>query len=137
MRRAVLITVALVATTLLVACTSSTTRLTGRMWQLTSVTGQTPAFQGVVPVADQHRYTITFDDDGTFSAQADCNQLSGTYTTSGNSMTITPGPMTLAACPADSMADQYVAALSQVATFAAGNSVLTLTLSSGDSLVFG
>ena len=28
-------------------------------------------------------YTITFNDDGTFNAQADCNQVGGTYTIQG------------------------------------------------------
>ena len=76
---------------------------------------------------DQARYTITFNDDGTFNATADCNNVGGTYTTSGNSMTITPGPSTLVACPADSYGDAFVAALGQTTTFAVGGSVLTLT----------
>ena len=53
--------------------------LTGRTWQLASITGETPAFQGVVPAAEQPRYTIAFDDAGTFTARADCNTLAGTY----------------------------------------------------------
>jgi hypothetical protein len=52
-------------------------------------------------------------------------------------MTIQPGPSTLVACPADSYGDAFVAALGQVATFAVGNSVLTLTLSDGSSMTFG
>ena len=59
-----------------------------------------PAFQGVVPAADQANYTIEFKSDGTFNAKADCNQLAGTYTTTGSGgLTIVPGPMTLAAVP--------------------------------------
>ncbi len=34
--------------------------LTDGTWQLASITGETPAFQGVVPAADQSRYTIAF-----------------------------------------------------------------------------
>jgi heat shock protein HslJ len=125
---------------LLAACSPSTDKLTATMWKLTAVTltGTGSALPpGVVPVADQARYTITFNDDGTFQAQADCNTVGGSYTTSGNSMTIQPGPSTLVACPADSYGDAFVAALGQVATFAVGNSVLTLTLSDGSSMTFG
>ena len=54
--------------------------------------------------ADQPNYTIAFEPTGTFSAKADCNQLSGSYTTTGsNGLTIVPGPMTLAACPPESL----------------------------------
>jgi heat shock protein HslJ len=125
---------------LLAACSPSTAKLTATMWKLTAVTltGTGSALPpGVVPVADQARYTITFNDDGTFQAQADCNTVGGSYTTSGNSMTIQPGPSTLVACPADSYGDAFVAALGQVATFAVGNSVLTLTLTDGSSMTFG
>jgi hypothetical protein len=53
--------------------------LTGRTWQLATITGQTPAYQGVVPAEDQPRYTIAFGADGTFAARADCNTLAGAY----------------------------------------------------------
>jgi len=125
---------------LLAACSPSTAKLTDTMWKLTAVTltGTGSALPpGVVPVADQARYTITFSDDGTFQAQADCNTVGGSYTTSGNSITIQPGPSTLVACPADSYGDAFVAALGQAATFAVGNSVLTLTLTDGSSMTFG
>ena len=139
--RRILLAVAMSAVVVtLAACSAgSGSGLTGKAWKLTTatVTGSGPAMPGVVPVADQERYTITFNTDGTFSAKADCNQLAGAYTTSGSSITITPGPMTLAACPDDSFSDAYVAALGQVATYAVGNSVLTLTLKGGGTLVFG
>jgi heat shock protein HslJ len=101
MRRFVVIATVL-ASMLLAACGPSSASLTGRMWKLTAVTGTGTGSQlppGVVPVVDQARYTITFNDDGTFQAQADCNSVSGSYATSGNSITITPGPSTLVACP--------------------------------------
>lgn len=140
MRALRLVMVALASVAVLSACAPSTDKLTDTMWKLTAVTvtGTGSAIPpGIVPVADQARYTITFSDDGTFQAQADCNSVSGAYTTSGNSITITPGPSTLVACPADSYGDAFVAALGQAATYAVGGSVLTLTLSSGDSLTFG
>ena len=55
--------------------------LVGPTWQLAAITGETPDFQGVVPPEDQARYTITFGDDGTFAARADCNALAGTFET--------------------------------------------------------
>jgi heat shock protein HslJ len=140
MRRFVVIAAVLASMLLLAGCGPSNASLTGRMWKLTAVTVTGTGSHlppGVVPVADQTRYTIEFATDGTFSATADCNQLSGTYTTSGNSITITAGPMTLAACPPDSFGDAYVAALGQASTYAVGSSVLTLTLTGGGSLTYG
>ena len=97
-----------------------------------------PAFQGVVPAAEQANYTIEFKADGTFSAKADCNQLAGTYTTSGtDGLAIVPGPMTLAACPEGSLSSQYVAALGKAASYAIANEQLTITLTDGGTLVFG
>jgi heat shock protein HslJ len=129
-----------VSVALLAGCGTNSASLTGKTWQLTSVqvTGAGSVIPpGVHSVADQLRYTITFNDDGTFDAVADCNSVGGSYTTDGNKMTITPGPSTLVACPADSYGDAFVAALGQVATYAVGTNVLTLTMNGGGSLTFG
>jgi len=112
--------------------------LTGKTWHLTAITEKVPAFQGVVPTADQANYTIEFKSDGTFSAKADCNQLAGTYTTSGtNGLTIVPGPMTMAMCPEGSLSSQYVESLGKAASYAIANDQLTITLSDEGTLVFG
>ena len=95
-----------------------------------------PAFQGVIPAADQSRYTIEFKTDGSFAALADCNQVAGTYTTSGSNMTITPGPSTRMACPDGSYGELYVIALGKAASFAIANDQLTITLSDGGTLTF-
>ncbi len=96
MRKLTLIAVAVAATAMLAACSSSGSgsSLTGKDWHLTAITEKTPAFQGVVPTAEQANYTINFAaSGGTFSAKADCNQVAGTYTTSGSDgITITPDP---------------------------------------------
>jgi heat shock protein HslJ len=64
------------------------------------------------------RYTITFKAAGQADIKADCNQVGATYTTTpGGSITITPGPSTLAACPADSQGQQFVAALSSATSY--------------------
>src|SRR6187455_741503 len=99
------LTIAIVlASSLLVACNaaaspSAGSSLTGKPWALFAMTGKTPAFQGVVPADQQPDYTITFNTDGTYSGTAACNQIAGTYTTSGDSLMITAGASSLAFCP--------------------------------------
>ena len=69
--------------------------------------------------------------------QADCNQVGGTYTTSGNNLTLRLGPSTLVACPPDSQADQFLADLNQVSTYLVNNSNLELGLTPGGRMLFG
>ena len=122
--------------TIAAAC-SGGSGLTGKTWQLTAITEKVPAFQGVVPAADQPNYTIAFEPNLTFTAKADCNQLSGSYTTSGsNGLTIVPGPMTLAACPPESLSTQYVEALGKAASYEVASGQLTITLTDEGTLVF-
>jgi heat shock protein HslJ len=111
--------------------------LTGKNWQLTALTTKVPAFQGVVPAADQSKYTIEFKSDGTFAATADCNQVSGTYTTtSSGGLTIKPGPSTMAACPEGSLGPEYVTALALSKSYAIANSELMITLSDEGTLQY-
>ena len=111
--------------------------LTGKTWKLTAITEKVPAFQGVVPAADQANYTIEFKADGTFAAKADCNQVSGTYTTTPTGgLTIVLGPSTMAACPPESLAPQYVTGLGNAASYAISGSDLTITLKDEGTLVF-
>ena len=122
--------------TIAAAC-SGGSGLTGKTWQLTAITEKVPAFQGVVPPADQANYTIEFEPDGNFTAKADCNQLSGSYTTTGsNGLTIVLGPMTLAACPPESLSSQYVEALGKAASYVVASGQLTITLTDEGTLVF-
>ena len=115
------------ATAALAACNVVNNGLVGPTWRVTAVVTTVPAWQGVVPAADSLRYTITFANDGTAAIKADCNQVTASYTTSpAGSITITPGPMTLAACPPDSMGQQFVAALSGVNSYAVNGDNLTL-----------
>ncbi len=117
------------------------TGLVGKAWMLTAITEKNPAFQGVVPEAQQPNYTITFAADATFSAKADCNTVSGTYTTAdpaaaSGDLAIVPGATTSAACPEGSLADLYVLGLSNAASYAIANSQLTITLTDQGTLVF-
>ena len=139
MRRPTLIALAVAATVVAAGCSiigGSGGDLTGKDWQLTAITEKVPAFQGVIPPADQGKYTITFNTDGTFGAKADCNQVAGSYKTSGSSLTITPGPSTMAFCGEGSFGDLYVNALSTATSYAIASDQLTITLKDGGTLAF-
>ena len=66
---------------------------------------------------NSNNYRMQFEPDGTVTIQADCNQVSGTYTVDGSSITIQTGPTTLAACPPGSLGDQFVAQLTQAVIY--------------------
>ena len=137
MRRLTMFGLVLATAASIAACSNSGSGLTGKTWQLTAITELVPAFQGVVPAADQANYTIEFKSDGSFSAKADCNTTSGTYTTtSSGGLTIAPGPTTLVACPEGSLSPQYIAALGNAASYAVASSQLTITLKDGGTLVY-
>lgn len=109
---------------------SGTPALTGVTWEWVSTTTGAE----VITVADPTRYTMTFDDKGMIAIKADCNNVIASYVAGAdNSMGIVLGPATLMACPADSQADLFTAALPNVAiySFIDGNLVLDLPASSG------
>jgi heat shock protein HslJ len=111
--------------------------ISGPTWHLISLTTNTPQRAAPVPADARENYTITFNDDGTFNAKADCNQVAGTYTITGNAqISIAPGPTTLAACPDGSLGEAYVVALAQAATFTTTTDQLTLTLTDDGTLTF-
>jgi heat shock protein HslJ len=140
MRRIASLAVLVVSAALVTACGSSSSGsagLTGKTWTLSTVTQEVPAFQGVVPPAEQGKYTIEFRDDNSFSAKADCNTVQGVYVAGdGGSMTITPGPTTLVACPPGSLGSAYTAALSQTRSYVISNGQLSLTITGGGKLQF-
>ena len=102
--------------------------LTGTTWSWEALSD--PAAQMLVN--DPSRYTILFNElegeSGTADIQADCNSVSATYTTEGNSINITLGPATLAACPADSLDQQFLIALEAAAIYFFQDSDLFLDL---------
>lgn len=92
-----------------------------------------PPFEGAVPQDLQARYTIQFRADGTFSAQADCNTVSGTYSPanppgSSGGLNLVPGPATIKACDEGSYGDLYLTGIANTASFAITGDNLTLTL---------
>ena len=117
----------------LVACGSSApsggASLTGKLWQWTESTFSEP---DASQIADPTRYTITFADDGTYSAKVDCNQASGAFTTTAEGgISIQAGPMTLVGCPPDSQADVYLAGLLGATNYTVTDTELVLTTATG------
>ena len=108
------------------AASDGASGLTGKTWQWSGGTTSNPTSQHVVP--DPENYTITFNEDDTFNAKADCNQVSGAYSAgSDGAMTITPGPSTLVACPDGSQGDLFVAQLTAAASWKIEGTTLTIT----------
>ena len=108
--------------------------LTGKTWRWVSSTTAAPASQSVVP--DPLSYTITFNSDGTYAGKADCNQIAGSYTVSGSSLTIEAGPSTMAFCGEGSLDQVFVAGLLSTTTYKINAGSLTLTTEAGDTLTF-
>jgi heat shock protein HslJ len=78
---------------------------------------QDPAEENNILVENPDRYTLELLLDGTFRYQADCNQGSGTYTLDGNNISLDLGATTLAECGPDSLYDEYLGLLGQVASY--------------------
>ncbi len=104
--------------------------LTGVNWQWVSLTNPV---SGTTAVNDPTRYTVLFNTDGTAAIKADCNNVGASYTADAGSISITLGPSTLAACPEDSLDQQYLASLSNAAVyfFQDGDLYLDLTADGG------
>ena len=96
--------------------------LTGKVWALTEL-------EGVPPVADTG-ISAQFSPDGKISGSAGCNRYSGTYTISGNSITITSSiASTMMMCD-DAIMEQesaYLKALPEAKTYEINGDQLTLT----------
>ncbi len=85
------------------------------IWQWNGLIETQPAAQSMVP--NPENYTLTLRSDNTFSAQADCNMLGGSYQAEGSFITFSLGPSTMAECAEESFYNQYIAMLGSVATF--------------------
>jgi heat shock protein HslJ len=99
------------------------------VWQWAELIETDPASQSLV--ADPENYTLVLRSDGTYQLKADCNLSSGGYVLKGDSLALLPGPTTLAACEPDSLYDEYLAFLGQVATFELDGEKLVLDLKDG------
>lgn len=74
-------------------------------------------------------YTIAFAEDGTVAIQADCNQAAGEYRAGEDgALTITLGPVTLAACAEGSRSDAFLSYLGAVQNAEVDGAQLVLAL---------
>ena len=90
-----------------------------------------------VPADQRAKYTVSFAAGGTFSATADCNVVTGTWTaTAAGGLSIVPGRSPIVPCGDGSYGDLYVLALSNSASYAIANDGLTITLKDGGTLVY-
>jgi heat shock protein HslJ len=85
--------------------------IVGIEWRWLSVSNRSTNETTTVP--DPQNYTIVFNDDGTLSGRADCNNFNGTYA-QDNGLIITLGATTAAACGPDSLDQQYLSILGTV-----------------------
>ena len=110
--------------------------LVGAVWQWTGF--EDSAELNDLTVDDPASYLLTFWPDDTFSLKADCNVGGGSYTRAGNSLSLSVGPMTRAACGPESLGDRFTQFLNATATYVMdedGQLVLNLMTDSGN-LVF-
>ena len=130
MKKLVILTTLVLLAVLLTACSSGLPKgMLDTTWEWQQLIETEPAAQSLVP--DPGNYTIVFSKDGLYNATADCNLLSGNYEVSGSSLTLLPGPSTLAECGPDSLYDLYVGFLAQVDGYELENDKLILTFGDG------
>jgi heat shock protein HslJ len=124
----------------LAACSGQGEETSSDTQSIIGITWQWDAFKDSagtndVDVANPENYTLTLNEDGTASIQADCNQVTWTYELEGSQLSFnTLGPSTLAMCPEDSLDTVYLQRLGETATYvtADGNLVLNLTADAGN-----
>jgi len=72
---------------------------------------------GVTSISDPQNYIVDFQLDGSVLVKADCNNATGTYIADDSGLTITMGPMTLAACAEGSRSEQFISLLGGAANY--------------------
>lgn len=87
--------------------------LLAQPWLWHSFQGPTEAFE----IQNPQDYLLTFNQDGTVNVKADCNNAAGSFTADESSLTITLGPVTLAACPDGSRGEQFIQLLGGAAAY--------------------
>ena len=98
---------------ILVACASSASGLTGKVWALTDLNN--------TPLTDGVGISAQFTSDGKVSGSAGCNRYSGTYTLSGSTITFSsPMATTMMMCDESVMSQEtaYLKALAEAKTYA-------------------
>lgn len=110
--------------------TTSTARLQEGEWTVEDIGGQ-----GVI---DDSRPTLLFAEDGRLSGNASCNRLIASYTVQGDKLSISPGGLTMMACPPALMDQErkLVDLLGTVATYRIDESgALVLGSASGKQII--
>ena len=109
--------------------------ITGITWQWLRFEDSTGSNN--IEVSDPTSYNLILISDGSYNANVDCNQVIGSYTLEGNSITFVPGFTTLAECGPESHYYTFLDQLTKVATFVMDGDNLVLNLSAdGGNLVF-
>ena len=107
--------------------------VTANPWKWTSFSGTDEEFA----VEDPAGYMVTFNDDDTVEIQADCNNVSGTYTLDGANVTIDLGSATLAAMSGASRSEQFLQLLGNVASvLPLGNQLYAPSNPEGSTMIF-
>jgi heat shock protein HslJ len=81
-----------------------------------------------ISVDDPAKYMVVFLPDGTYQLLADCNSGSGRYTVDGSSLTLEPGPTTMAVCEPGSLDATYLTRLGDVVSFVLEDDKLFLNI---------
>ena len=129
MKKSILILSLVMGAIIFTACGGGSTELLNTTWQWTSMTESMPASQSVVP--NPENYTIRFNNNGTFDATVDCNQVSGSYELDGDRLTLRPGPSTMAECGPDSLYNLFLSNLAVVDGYVIEDGILTLRFGAG------
>jgi heat shock protein HslJ len=91
-----------------------------------------------ITVSEPMKYTLEFLSDGTYTVEVDCNRSGGGYHADGSSLTLQPGPTTLAECEPGSLYDEFLAKLGDVVTYVMEDDNLYLNLKMDvGNMVFG
>ena len=102
------------------ATTTDPNQVTDIVWEWETLKVQTGydseaqrPIQETTTIPNPENYTLILREDGTFSGSADCNEISGTYSTEGG-YSFSLGPSTMASCGEDSLDQQYLDFLNRV-----------------------
>lgn len=81
-------------------------------WQWQELSGG--AVNPAKTIPNPEIYTLILRTDGSFSGEADCNAIAGSYTNENGRFSFNLGPSTMAACGPDSLDQEYLRLLSSV-----------------------
>lgn len=113
--------------------------LDGSHWQLVEFRSMDDA-QGITRPADPSKYTITFHNDGSLTAQLDCNRGAGPWqndisNATGGTLSIGPLAVTKAFCPEPSMGGMIERNLGYVRSFTVEDDRLNMSLMADGGII--